>query len=207
MVDIKTILVFVAVTIIVGSSGVINIIENGIYFAMCGGCSEGAQGFGSALSTILTAGQSDVVFGVNGLIELQQTVQDKEKASMLNQTFEGGINSMMIQGLVWIYALKIILGSLLTVIYIWILTKIVKFPFNTFAGWEPPIFVTLFLAIAITGLLHWGFSGWTQYPFQGWITLAQHPELWSMKAFNAVSPIPDEAFNNISLPNQTITLP
>jgi uncharacterized integral membrane protein len=207
MISIKTILVFAAVTLVVGTSGVLGVFEDGAYFAMCGGCSEGAQAFGGSLSAILTAGQSDVVFGVNGLLELQAVMDNQEKAVSLDNIFQGNFTGIMINGLIWLYWIKIILGSVLTLIYIWILIKIIKLPFTIFAGWEPPIFVIIFLAIAVTGLLHWGFSGWTQFPFQGWITLAQHPELWSAKAIESISPLPPEALHNLTYPNSTVELP
>lgn len=207
MISIKTILLFAAVTLVVGTSGVLGIFEDGAYFALCGGCPEGAQAFGGSLAAILTAGQSDVVFGVNGLLALQEVMEDQGKTATLDEVFMGNFSAIMLQGLIWLYWIKIILGSVLTLIYIWVLIKIINLPFTWFSNFEPPIFVTIFLAVAITGLLHFGFSGWTQFPFQGWIMLSQHPELWSMKAVEVISPLPPEAIGNITVPNSTVGLP
>ena len=206
-IPIKAILILVAVTLVVGTSGVLGIAEDGVYFALCKGCPEGASAFGGSMAAILTAGQSDVSFGVNGLLQLQEVSIDEHKAAVLNETFGTTFESVMFGGLIWLYWWKIILGSLLTLIYIWILIKIIKFPFRFFTSFDPPIFVVLFLAVAITGMLHYTFTGFMQLPFQGWITLAQHPELWSAKAVEIISPLPPEALGNVTYPNSTVGLP
>lgn len=207
MIPLKAIFLLVSVFLIVGTSGAIGVFEDSFYFIMCGGCPEGASAFGGSVSAILTAGQSDVSFGVNGLLQLQDVLDDPAKAQIINETLGGDFKKSTMDGMILFYWTKIILGSLLTLIYIWVLIKLIKFPFKFATSFDPPLFVTIFLALAITGLLHFIFTGFTEIPFQGWITLAYHPELWTAKAIEAVSPLPPEALGNLTYPNSSVSLP
>lgn len=200
MLPLKPILVAIALMLIVGSSGVLNIVQNGVYTIACGGCDTGFNAFYDSVSMILTAGQHDVTFGVNGLLALDKTMKNSSNSTIMSL----GLTQTVVQGVYWFYWVKIILGSFLTLVYLWGFVWIINKAADSFVGFPPPLAMTLIVAFVLVGLMHFVFTGFTEVPFQGWIGLVMHPELWQAGALDYVAPVPIDLSNvsatNVSLP-------
>ncbi len=175
MLSFKTLVITLALIFMLGSVAV-GVFSDLAYLIGCGFCPEGQQQFKESLTAIVTAGQSDVKLGVEGMLKL------KNDTTITDPTIKAG--------LVNTYKSKIITGSLLTLIYIFIFFVVISKLGDWVVGFPPPTLLAILISIFLVGIIHWSFSGFTQFPYQGWTEMAMHPEIWSHEFIDYAAPVP-----------------
>ena len=184
------IVILLVLMILLGGT-VVGIIEDAAYVIACGGCKEGTDAFLDGLGSVVSAGQHDVKLGVDGLLEMKNMTEEQSTVLV-----DEGLNEL--------YKQKILFGSLLTIAYIFIFYIVInKISEWLLSGLTAPTFWAIVFSMMIVGVLHMIATGFTEFPYQGWVHLAYHPDIWAVKFTEIISPVPIEALNQSLLSNVT----
>lgn len=155
----------------------IGFFEDLLYVVACRICPESRNQIYDDVGSIVTAGQSDVKKGVEGFKDLENdlTITDPN----------------IKRGLIEYYQTKILVGSLLTLGYIFLIYLFFEKVIWSITGYDPTPLLTILFALVIVGIIHMVFTGFKDFPYSGWIALAQNPIVFnSNDIVNAISPIP-----------------
>ena len=189
MIGIQGLLVIVATMLIAGAT-IFSIVEDVGYAVACGFCPEGQAAAVESVATITTAGQNQVRDGTDGILYLREHKDELDPVMF---------NLLLATAQRQIYG-----GTFLTLVYIFFFYFVISRIAEWTVGFAPPFLIAVGISILMVGLVTWAFNGFDGFPFDGWIHLLTHWDIWATKFIDAASPVPSEIFNTTQ--NETIGL-
>jgi len=175
MIGLKGILITILILSLFGGY-LANFFNNVAFYISCGLCQEGKDKLIYSIGSLVSLGQQHVSDGVLGLVEL------KDGGCIPEYTDGCEFNKIQVSGLATTFKYNILRGTAISIIYIIIFFLAINKGSRWTTGFPVPLIWSVATAFLVVGLVQWGFSGFQELPYKGFVLLVQN--IWILSEFS-----------------------